>query len=246
MEPPKVQKEFDFHRATKLWMIENVTPQCSCMENGKRYCTCPSRIKLLLRALDGFARDNPECTVTVAWIAKSTGWKERNTNTVIALAIRLGYVERLVDDSVRLGIRKRTGTASTYRICWLKIWNETEESAPRRITAKVQMAPSDSAQTHENVTSCGHTSSASTVDDTRTNCGQNTDDGTTDGGTTDDDSLICSEEYSNSDDVPEMSRNFGDSCHAPSVTKAGQREVRTLSARSAHPPPHRLIRQLTT
>lgn len=142
------QLEFDFQRRNKLWMLEKLQVRCDCAAEGKRRCECGKTVKSLLKALDGFARNDPQCRVTVKNIGLSMGTQSTATKRAIRVTARLGYISVLsADEADGLDTdRKRSGSMSTYKIEWLKIWNETEEKAPQRVREDVGVEPATRTQ----------------------------------------------------------------------------------------------------
>lgn len=90
------QKQFDFKRAAKLRALERVV--------------CSSRVKSLLKALDGFARDDRTCTVTIKRIGVSIGVSPKTAQRYAREAEGVGLLE--VTGS------SKDGQARTYRILW--------------------------------------------------------------------------------------------------------------------------------
>lgn len=90
------QKQFDFKRATKLRALERII--------------CRGSVKSLLKALDGFARDERTCTVTMKRLSISMGVSPKTTQRTIREAEGEGLLQ--VTGEVK------DGCARTYRINW--------------------------------------------------------------------------------------------------------------------------------
>ncbi len=150
------QKLIDFERAQQLWMLEHLGKvTCGCAAKGKRWCSCWSTVKSVLAALDCFARNAPTCTVTIASIGRVMGKRPTATKTGIKIAAQLGYISVLSADDARGAEtdRQRSGSMSTYRINWVKIWYETEEIAPQRIRANVNVGSESASQESDSLVS---------------------------------------------------------------------------------------------
>lgn len=108
------QKEFDFPRAAKLGAIERVK--------------CPGgvNVKSLIKALDGFARNAVNCTVTKRAIAISMGYDITDPDPKVAakkVASALKAVQRATTTACDHGLLNvygcpTDGRSNTYQINW--------------------------------------------------------------------------------------------------------------------------------
>lgn len=95
------QRQFDFKRATKLRALERVV--------------CNSGVKGLLKALDGFARDERTCKVTMKRLALSMGVSPKTAQRSIRTAEAEGLLT-VTGEPVH-------GQANTYRIEWQRVFD---------------------------------------------------------------------------------------------------------------------------
>lgn len=95
------QQQFDFKRATKLRALERIV--------------CSSNVKALLKALDGFARDDRHCTVTMKRLALSMGVSPKTAQRTIRTAQAEGLVSVTGDEW--------DGRALTYTIEWKLVFD---------------------------------------------------------------------------------------------------------------------------
>lgn len=117
-----VQLQFDYQRATKLWMLERLR--------------CSMQVKAVLKAIDGFARDNASATVTLRLLAQSIGASIVSARRHVKAAEQAGYL--IVDRTDR--------SASTYTIQWLPIFDQTHsktgDEADQKTSASRVSTPS--------------------------------------------------------------------------------------------------------
>lgn len=94
------------------------------------------QVKAVLKAIDGFARDNASATVTLRLLAQSIGASVVSARRHVQAAERAGYL--VVDRSDR--------SASTYTIQWLPIFDQTHsktgDEADQKTSASRASTPS--------------------------------------------------------------------------------------------------------
>lgn len=120
-----VQLQFDFQRSAKLWMLERLR--------------CSGQVKAVLKAIDGYARDNPSATVTMRLLAQSMGVSMDSARRHVKAAERAGFL--MTDRTDR--------SASTYTIQWLPIFDQTHsktgDEADQKTSAPRVSTPSQDA-----------------------------------------------------------------------------------------------------
>lgn len=122
------QRQFDFKRASKLRALERVV--------------CGKNVKALLKALDGFARDDRTCTVTLKRIGVSMGASEKTAQRTIRLAQAEGLLTVSGDGA--------DGRANTYRIEWTAVFDLPDGVSGGRSGRAVETPVNSSADPGQN------------------------------------------------------------------------------------------------
>lgn len=109
------QKHFDFNRAIQLRTLETcVIPAARVdTDTGAGLSRNSGTLKAILKALDSYQRDRPNCFPSIAALARNTGLSERSVQRGIR---RLTSPEIAV-----LIITERVGHTTLYKIDWGKL-----------------------------------------------------------------------------------------------------------------------------